>query len=539
MLVIMVVGLAGGLGLAAEAGPFAPLPADAWTRLDRSVPKPGEIDRLIEKELSRLGRTPAPLCSDADFYRRVSLDLTGKLPTPVELRKFAQDIATDKRQKLVDGLLASDAFARYWAGYWAEVISAKVTDRRGMLAYRPFEDWMTEQLEKNTPWDQVARELITAEGEVMPGDKSDGRTFLMLGHLGPDAPLERASEVSRIFLGIQIQCAQCHDHPSDVWKREQFHEFAAYFARTGDRLVPAGNMRFGLRVHGKFFGEHKMPSKEDPAKGTLMQPKFLNGTEGPKNANDKKRRASLVDAIVSQENPWFAASYVNRVWGRLLGQGFYQPIDDIGPQKELVQQPAFLRLVGAFQAMKYDTRAFLKLALSSNAYQRQTRLGETQDEHLLFAAVYPSRLDADAFWLSLNDTLGQIGGPFASFNRLNPLFFGRSYEGQFKNLFKFDPSFKPDEIEGAVAQALWMMNNPQIEERIRAKPGTFLTRVLGEFPDDAQVLRIVYARALARTPSDAELARCKAHIAQAKSREEAFEDILWALVNTTEFQSRR
>jgi len=526
-------------GLALGAGPASPLDSDAWKNLERTVPTPAQLDQLLEKEIIRVGRVTAPLCNDADFYRRVSLDITGKLPTPVQLRDFAQDSTPNKRAKLIDKLLESEEYSRYWAQYWAEVIAAKVTDRRGLLAYRPFEDWMALQLKNNTPWNQIAHELITAEGEVMPGDKSDGRTFLMLGHLGPDGPVERASEVSRIFLGIQIQCAQCHDHPSDVWKREQFHEFAAYFARTGDRLVPAGNMRFGLRVHGRFFGEHKMPSKEDPAKGTTMHPRFLDGSEGPKNASDKKRREALVASMTSQDNPWFAAAYVNRIWGKLLGQGFYQPIDDMGPQKELVQQEAFLRLVGAFQAMKYDSKAFLRLVLNTKAYQRQTRLGETQDEHLLFAAVYPSRLDAEAFWQSLNDALGQVGGPFASFNRLNPLFFARSYEGQFRNQFKFDPSFRADEVEGSVAQALWMMNNPQIEEKILTRPGNFLGKLLKDFPDDSQALRILYARVLSRLPMAGEEERCKAHLAKAKNREEAFEDILWALINTTEFQSRR
>ncbi|MFN6051769.1 MAG: DUF1553 domain-containing protein, partial [Planctomycetia bacterium] len=225
--------------------------------------------------------------------------------------------------------------------------------------------------------------------------------------------------------------------------------------------------------------------------------------------------------------------------GKLLGQGFYQPIDDMGPQKELVQQEAFLRLVGAFQAMKYDSKAFLRLVLNTKAYQRQTRIGETQEEHLLFAAVYPSRLDAEAFWQSLNDALGQVGGPFASFNRLNPLFFAPSYEGQFRNQFKFDPSVKPDEVEGSVAQALWMMNNPQIEEKILARPGNFLGKLLKDFPDDVQALRILYSRVLSRLPLAGEEERCKSHLARAKNREEAFEDILWALINTTEFQSRR
>jgi hypothetical protein len=200
-------------GVAIAAGPASPLGSDAWKKLDRTIPVAAEIDRLLEKEIARWGKATAPVCNDADFYRRVSLDITGKLPAPTKLRDFAQDSSPDKRAKLINKLLESEDYSRYWSQYWAEVIAAKVTDRRGLLAYRPFEDWMAEQLKNNTPWNQVARELITAEGEVMPGDKSDGRTFLMLGHLGPDAPVERASEVSRIFLGIQIQCAQCHDHP--------------------------------------------------------------------------------------------------------------------------------------------------------------------------------------------------------------------------------------------------------------------------------------------------------------------------------------
>ncbi len=436
-------------------------------------------------------------------------------------------------------MIESDGYAKYWATYWAEVIAAKITDRRGMLAYRPFEEWMTEQIKLNRGWDKIAHDLVCAEGQVVPGEKGDGRTFLMLAHLGPDAPVERAAEVSRIFLGMQIQCAQCHDHPSDIWKREQFHEFAAYFARTGDRLVPAGDMKFGIRVFGKFFGEHKMPSKEDPAKGTNIQPKFLDGREGPKFANDQKRREALSIVMVENENPWFAASYVNRIWSKLLGQGFYQPIDDIGPQKEAVHHETLLRLVGAFQGSNYDTREFLRSVIHSNAYQREARLGKTQDEHLLFAAVYPSRLSAESLWENLSETMEGVGGPFARFVKVNPLFFARSYEGQFKSQFKFDPSAKPDEVEGAVAQALWFMNNPQIEDKIKVKGNNILVKLLKENPQDDLALKALYLKMLAREPSFTEQSKCMQYIRNAINRETAYEDLLWALINTTEFQSRR
>ena len=139
-------------GLAFGAGPASPLGSEAWKKLEHTVPTPAQLDQLLEKEIIRVGRVTAPLCNDADFYRRGSLDITGKLPTPVQLRDFAQDSTPNKRAKLIDKLLESEEYSRYWAQYWAEVIAAKVTDRRGLLAYRPFEDWMALQLKNNTPW---------------------------------------------------------------------------------------------------------------------------------------------------------------------------------------------------------------------------------------------------------------------------------------------------------------------------------------------------------------------------------------------------
>ncbi|MSR31320.1 MAG: DUF1549 domain-containing protein [Gemmataceae bacterium] len=517
--------------------PNSPIAEPAWKNLNRGPLQPGEIDTLLEKELSRLGKSPAPLCSDADFLRRVCLDMTGRPPTPEQSQSFLSAKSPNKRQKLLDDLLESDDHARFWAMYWGEVIQAKVTDRRAMLAYRPFEDWMTQQVKKNTPWDQVARDLICAEGQVMPGEPANGQTFLMLAHLGPDAPVDRAAEVSRIFLGMQIQCAQCHDHPSDIWKREQFHHFAAYFARTSDRLVFAGNNRFGLRVVSKFFGEHQMPLKDDPSKSTRMNPKFLDGQEGPKFASDVKRREDLAKSIVDKNNPWFAAAYVNRVWGKLLGQGFYQPIDDMGPQKEAVQHAAFLRLVGAFQGGNYNPKEFLRAVAMTRAYQRETRLGQTQDEHLLFSAVYPARLPAISLWQELTGSLGQVGG--ASMVRVNPLIFARSYEGMFRELFKFDPSANPDEVEGGVAQALWLMNSPQIEEKIRARGFTLLGKILQDNPDNSQALKAIYQRVLSREPTAAEVKKCLEHVKKAPDRAAGFEDVLWALINSTEFQTRR
>ena len=528
-----------GFCLAAEPKQSRPLNKKDWANLDQSVTTSSAIDDLIEHELKIHNKKKTTLCSDSDFYRRVALDLTGKLPAQDNLEAFLKDKAGDKRKKLINKLLESSDFNKYWGQYWSEVIATKVSDKRGLRAYEPFQKWMTGQIKKNTPWDKVAYELITAVGKVLPSDKQGeyigkGQTFLMLAHLGPDAPIERASEVSRIFLGIQIQCAQCHDHKSDVWKRRQFHEFAAYFARTKDEVAfsPDKNKGFGFRIFSDEKNEYMMPSLEDPSKSTLIHPKFLDGKAGPKNATDKDRRKSVANAITSKNNPWFAAAYVNRIWGKLLGQGFCQPIDDIGPNKDFVQHKAFLRLVGAFQGMNYNNQEFLRLVLNTEAYQRNILIGETQYEHLLFAGSYPSRLDGYAFLGSLNSALG-LADPSG------PLLFAGNYKKQFQNEFNFDPSLPPDEVESSVAQALWMMNNSKLNQNLQSKLASFLENLLKKYPDDSQAFRALYTKVLCRLPVAFEEAKFKEYLAKTKKRNDAYEDILWALINTTEFQSRR
>src|SRR5262249_1328546 len=228
---------------APPAKPIAPpaprsslLTPEAWQQSPLTQIQPGEIDRLVNRELQRDGIEAAPRTTDEQFVRRVMLDLTGQLPVPADVTEFGADRDPNKRAKLVDKLLAGDEYARHWARYWREVIAAPVTDRRGSALGRAFEEWMTTQLKENKGWGEIVRAMITAEGGCrFDDDGQNGAVFLLASHFGNDSANEQAAEVSRIFLGIQIQCAQCHDHPTDQWKRVQFHELAAYFARETPR----------------------------------------------------------------------------------------------------------------------------------------------------------------------------------------------------------------------------------------------------------------------------------------------------------------
>ena len=272
------------------------------------------------------------------------------------------------------------------------------------------------------------------------------------------------------------------------------------------------------------------------------------GEELSKDNGDQDLRVGLAEMVVSKDNYWFSAALVNRIWGELMGQAFNQPVDDMGPLKDAFLPELLTRMAVSFKAGNYDTKALYRQIMNTEAYQRQIRLGETTDQHLHFAASYPTRLRADALWESLVSVLGAMkepprqGGPRGpQFAGVAPGLFGRfaGLEFQFKREFATDPSAKPDEIEGSIPQALILMNNPTINEKILAKETNLLSRILISYPDDKEALRILYLRTLARKPTGKELEKCTTYIAKIGARSEAFEDLLWALINSTEFQTKR
>jgi hypothetical protein len=515
---------------------------EAWQNAPLVPMKPGELDELINKELQTTKVEPAPLTSDEQFIRRVTLDLTGQLPVPADVTEFVADRDSNKRGKLVNKLLESDDYARHWARYWRDVFSARVSDRRGLILVNAFEKWLTQEFKQNKSWGAMARAMLTAEGPCdFDDDGKNGAVFFLAAHRGPDAANEQAAETARVFLGIQIQCAQCHDHPSDQWKRVQFHELAGYFARTRERFVPGANgKRATVELVSARQGEHEMPSPTDPKKTFVTFPRFLDGKAAGNNLSDKDRRVALANAIVDKNNYWFAGAYVNRIWGELMGQSFYQPVDDMGPKKEAVFPTVLTRLTGAFRGTNYDVKEMFRAIMTSQTYQRQIRLGDSTDQHLHFAAAYPTRLRADALWDSLVGVLGNLGPPQQAPRRPMGPFAGiGGLEGQFKEEFRFDPSLKADEIESSVPQALLMMNNPAINNRIQARGTNLLGRILTAYPQNDEALRMVYLRTLARKPTDKEIDRCREYIQKVDNRAEAFEDILWSLLNSTEFQTKR
>jgi hypothetical protein len=509
-----------------------------------------EVDRLLSEEvLSAAPSAPADLVDDETFLRRIYLDLVGASPSPEEVTRFALDPASDKRSMTVERLLSDPRFGANWARYWRDVIMYRRADDRALLSSGALTEYLTQALNENKPWDEIASSFITATGNVA----ENGQTALIMAQMGQAEDV--AAEVSRIFMGVQIQCAQCHDHPTDRWKREQFHELAAFFPRIavrpirvdgqqrGFEVVSAerGGRRPGGQARGA-GGEHFMPDMQDAsARGTLMQPVlFATSEKLPAGQNDQERRDALADWVTGASNPWFAQAFVNRLWAELVGEGFYEPVDDLGPDRTPTAPRTIERLSTAFVDTGYDVRRLFQTIMATAAYQRESRPRRTSDE-LPFLASCPQRLRGDQLYESLKGALGIAEPPVPSApGPMGLAARARSPRGQFLQVFGYDPSEAREEVAGTIPQALLLINSRVVGQAINGKsPRSQLGRLLSDTPDDEDVVVELYLRVLSRQPVDEELSTCLDYVKETNDRAEAFEDILWSLVNSTEFLYRK
>ena len=501
--------------------------------------------------------TPADPCDDATFLRRASLDLAGRQPTAREIEAFLADGSPEKRPAAIDRLLADPAWARTWARYFRDVILYRRTDDRALLMARPLEEFLARRLRDEPRWDAIAREFITATG----APAEHGEVAIVMAQMGETSDI--AAEVSRIFLGIQVQCAQCHDHFTDRWKRPQFHEFAAFFPRIEIRLgagegldrfevasFDAAPRRRRQMVDNPRRGdlEHEMPDLADPSRpGTVMTPRFfLTGGTVPQGTRDQERRHAVADWITSDAHPWFDRAIVNRLWTELVGAGFYRGVDDIGPDREPEPvAPGGTTLDGlaaGFRRSGHDLRWLFREIARSPEDQRASR-SRSSPERDAFAANCPQRLRADQLFdqvlaaLAVDEAQAEQRAARA---RGRPARAGRRQLGApratFSQAFGFDPSLPREEVSGSIPQALLLMNSQPLAAAIDGdRRGTVLGGLLREHADDRAVADALYLRTLARHPTPAELRACLDHVHAAADRAEGFEDVFWALLNSAEF----
>lgn len=510
-----------------------------------------EIDRLLESRVTDSTSQPVGLADDATFLRRTFLDLVGEPPTADDVLAFALDDSADKRSKLVDALLADEAFGENWARYWRDVILYRRTEERALFTRESLVRYLADQFNQGQSWAKIATSFMTATGDV----RENGATALIMAQSGK--PEDVTAEVSRIFLGIQIQCAQCHDHPTDTWKREQFHQLAAFFPRIAVRPDRSGDQQtFHVVVNdqpfqfqrgnnnNRFRGtpEHHMPDLEDPsAKGTLMQPVFfVTGSKLPMGTRDEDRRGTLANWITAPTNPWFAKAYVNRIWSELVGEGFYEPIDDLGVDRECSSPETLDHLAKGFTESGYDIKWLYRTIMATKAYQRKS-LSRRDYEDAPFRANCPQRLRGDQLYDSLVSALDlETRIPPRTRAPAGQGIYGRGGDPRtvFNLAFGYDPSDPRGEVGGSIQQALAIMNAPFINQGINAARRDGLGALLRANPADQDALAELYLKVLARGPSAAEKQTCLAYIRQVGDRNEAFEDIAWSLINSTEFIHR-
>lgn len=508
-----------------------------------------QVDASLVAELFDSQTELAPQVDDATFLRRVWLDVVGDIPAPEHLIAFTLDPSADKRERVVRELLADPQFGVNWARYWRDVIFYRRIEDRALIASNALEVDLSAKLNDNQPWDQIAAGFITATGDV----KDNGSTAIIMAQEGRTE--ETTAEVARIFLGMQIQCAQCHDHPYDRWKREQFHELAAFFPRIGVRPVRTATSRsFQVVASDRQFKfakaddgnrpmpEHFMPDLLDPsAPGTQMQPKFfLTTAKLPYGTVDSQRREMLAKYLT--RNEWFAVAMVNRLWSEMVGRGFYEPVDDVGPDRTATAPETMEILAQGFRDADYDVKWLFETIAATEAYQRQSRPRGTDDDATPFAANVPQPLRADQLY---NAILSALDTPEATPNARGRGGAGGGYRGQqrdprvqFNLTFGFDPSEPRESISGSIPQSLAMMNSPQVAGSLRANRGV-LSGLLAEIKNNDELFTELYLRTLSRQPTDDELARAAAYLDEVGNRKQAIEDLAWALVNSAEFRHRR
>jgi hypothetical protein len=513
-----------------------------------------QIDRLLAAEVFKTDTKPAPRVDDAKYLRRVWLDIVGDIPTPEHVTAFVLDPSPDKRERIVKELLENPQYGQNWARYWRDVILSRRLEDRAQLVANALVADLTARFNKNESWDAIAAEFITATGDV----RENGTTAIMAAQ---DARTEETTaEMSRIFLGIQIQCCQCHNHPYDRWQREQFHEFAAFFPRMALRPVQTPTRRtfelisddrpdIGRRnpnaQNRRGKPEHYMPDLDDPAApGTRMQPKFfLTSAKLPFGSTDEDRRESAAKWMTA--NPWFATAFVNRLWAELVGEGFYQPIDDIGPDRTPSAPEAVAALSRAFAQNGYDIKWLFRVICATDAYQRESRPRREADG-TPFVANVAQPLRSDQLFNAILTAL-DAGEPTDANNRRGrpgdggpPYGRNASVRQAFEVAFGYDPSDPRETVVSSIPQALAMMNGVRLNLAVRAAgPGTMLGRHLDQVKDDDALIAELYLKTLSREPTNAELKSALAYCKETNNRAAVFEDLLWALLNSSEFSHRR
>ncbi|HXT39408.1 MAG TPA: DUF1549 and DUF1553 domain-containing protein [Candidatus Angelobacter sp.] len=501
------------------------------------------IDKQVNAKLRKLKTLPSDLCTDAEFMRRVSLDLTGIPPTPERLRAFLADTAPgrEKREKLIDELLASEDYNDYWANKWADLLQCN-SEHLGEKGVWVFHNWIRGSIAANKRYDKFVREMLLAEGS---------------SYLNPEVNYYRAlretgkitEDVSQTFLGVRFNCNKCHDHPFEKWTQKQYYEFGAYFARVAIKRGSLGkdNIRNFTGDLMQVPGEEIVYLKDDgevqnPRTGMDVPPKVPVG-EAKAVSKDGDRREPFVNWLTSKENPYFAMAMANRTWSYFFGRGIIEPVDDIRGSNPASNPELLDALTEDFVQSGFDVRHLMRNICLSRTYQLSINKNKwNEDDTVNFSHATPRRLSAeqmlDAIAVATGDRPKFKGFPAGL--RSVDLPDGIVSGNDFLTLFGRPKRQSACECERTsnvtLSHALNLINGTTISESLSA-PTNRIAKIVEAEKDDKKVIEDIYISVLGRPPTEKEQATVD--FSSGGSRLEVAQDLAWALMNSPAFLFNR
>jgi hypothetical protein len=481
------------------------------------------IDQEINKRIQAENAKSSGLCDDAEFIRRVYLDLVGVIPSVDKVAAFLDSKDANKRTKLIDELLADSRFGHFVGETWTNLMVPRESNNRA-LNQKPLEDWMAEQFNKNVPLNKAIYDLITATGEI---DKNPAGTYFVA-----NPTVDKITDNStRMFLGVQLQCAQCHNHPFTDWKQTEYWAMAAFYMKTRVNGTPQAAAKKGTVL--AVSESNKAPKKKNglPESAKIVPPKFLQGDTVSINAADPARPV-LAKWMTSPDNRFFARAMVNRFWYQLFGRGIVNPVDDMHDDNTPTHPALLATLTEQFKLHEFDVKFLLRAICNSEVYQRSS--ASKEEAANIDPDLYTRRelrvMSAEQMYDSLTTVLGNATGKDAKEKGGGGKKGPQTPRAGFVNFFHVEDA-NPLEYQNGIPQALRMMNSP-----FTNKSEAIAVSLTRETKTPAQAVERLYMAALSRRPTPAELERRVTYVTRSGTTPRAaYGDLLWALLNTSEF----
>ncbi len=484
------------------------------------------VDDLVFGKLKTLGLPPSGSCDDATFLRRSTIDIAGRLPTPEEAQKFLADTNPNKRDAWVDTLLASTDYADFFANKWSAILRNKRRNETYARGTRIFHDWIRDSLHANVPFDQMVRQLLTATGEI-------GQNPPVAWYREVKETNEQVEDTAQLFLGLRIQCARCHHHPFEKWSQQDYYGFAAFFSRM-------------QRKPGAQFGEERIvyargaASATNPKTQQAVPPTGLGAKPASLTTEDDPR-AALADWMTAKDNPFFAPALVNRYWKHFFSRGLVDPEDDMRVTNPATNQELLNSLAKHFVDTGFDLKGLVRTICTSQTYQLASTPNDyNANDKQNYSRYYPKRLPAEVL-LDAIDSVTESKTNFGSVPQATRAVQlpDSGFNSYFLTVFGRPESSSACECERSseanLAQSLHLLNSSEVQGKLSAGSGRAAQLAGDKNRSREDKVREIYLRVYSREPQSDEMTVAVEHLSKAKDEKLAYEDILWALINTKEF----